>query len=249
MMKRIFVTLLLSMSLFLFISASANAATISKAIDVNYQDIQLLVDGSVITVQPDEEPLVYNGRTFVPIRLVAEALNLSVEWLATEKIVMINSLSTSLDELDQKQIEIDNLKLQLSQKESEIEDLIDKISSLEDEDNIQNRIEDLENDLIYDYDYLQDVGIEDISLDGDKNELYVYIDVDLGYYDYEWESLRDGDIEDWLDDLVSDIQYELSEDTEIIGRITDTDSSDILVKFYKYGDDSLEVAYYDEDYR
>ncbi|RYD03024.1 hypothetical protein N752_21680 [Desulforamulus aquiferis] len=248
-MKRIFVTLLLSMSLFLFISASANAATISKAIDVNYQDIQLLVDGSVITVQPDEEPLVYNGRTFVPIRLVAEALNLSVEWLATEKIVMINSLSTSLDELDQKQIEIDNLKLQLSQKESEIEDLIDKISSLEDEDNIQNRIEDLENDLIYDYDYLQDVGIEDISLDGDKNELYVYIDVDLGYYDYEWESLRDGDIEDWLDDLVSDIQYELSEDTEIIGRITDTDSSDILVKFYKYGDDSLEVAYYDEDYR
>ncbi|MDO7787608.1 stalk domain-containing protein [Desulforamulus aquiferis] len=248
-MKRIFVTLLLSMSLFLFISASANAATISKAIDVNYQDIQLLVDGSVITVQPDEEPLVYNGRTFVPIRLVAEALNLSVEWLATEKIVMINSLSTSLDELDQKQIEIDNLKLQLSQKESEIEDLIDKISSLEDEDNIQNRIEDLENDLIYDYDYLQDVGIEDISLDGDKNELYVYMDVDLGYYDYEWESLRDGDIEDWLDDLVSDIQYELSEDTEIIGRITDTDSSDILVKFYKYGDDSLEVAYYDEDYR
>ncbi len=58
--------------------AFAEASSGNKEIEVAYRDISVLVDGSQIS--PDAEPFIYEGRTFVPIRFVAEALRENVTW-------------------------------------------------------------------------------------------------------------------------------------------------------------------------
>lgn len=246
-MKKRIITVLLSLVIVLVMTVAAEATSATMPINVDYQDIQLYVNGNAVSVQANEEPFIYNGRTFVPIRLVAEALNLNVEWIDWIKAVKISGTnSATTDSLAQKDKEIQDLKLQLSQKDDEIESLKNTIESLEEDD---DQIGDLEDDLISDYDCLEDVEIDDISLDGDEDDVDVDIEVDLDDYGDEWDELDDSDIEDWLEDMVNDIQDELSDDTVVSGKIIDTDSNDVLVKFDKDGDDSLEVNFYDEDYR
>ena len=50
----------------------------NKKIEVEYRDISIIVNGKKI--QTDVEPFIYNGRTFVPVRWVAEALDKEVGW-------------------------------------------------------------------------------------------------------------------------------------------------------------------------
>ena len=50
----------------------------NKKIEVEYRDISIIVNGKEI--QTDVEPFIYNGRTFVPVRWVAEALDKKVGW-------------------------------------------------------------------------------------------------------------------------------------------------------------------------
>ncbi len=235
-MKKRIITGLMLMALILVMAVSAEATVATKPINVDYQDIKIFVNGNVINLQPDEEPFIYNGRTFVPTRFVAEALNQNVEWLDWTKAVRITGADANT--LAQKDTEIANLK-------AEIASLQSKITSLEED--AESDLSDLEDDLISDYDYLEDVGIDDISLDGDEDDVDVEINVDLNDYDNEWEDLSDSDIEDWLDDLVSDIQDELSDDTVVNGEIIDIDSDDVLVEFDKDGDSSLDVDFNDED--
>ncbi len=45
-----------------------------------------------------------------------------------------------------------------------------------------DEISDLEDALISEYDYLEDVNIEDIGLDGDEDDIDVAINVDLDDY-------------------------------------------------------------------
>ncbi|TEB08581.1 hypothetical protein Psch_02145 [Pelotomaculum schinkii] len=237
-MKKRIITVLMSLAIVLLMTVAAEATTATKPITVDYVDIQLYVNGNAVSLQDNEEPFIYNGRTFVPIRMVSEALNQNVEWIDSIKAVKIsgeNSATTDL--LTQKEKEIQDLKL-------EIESLKNTIDSLEADD---DEISDLEDALISGYDYLEDVNIEDISLDGDEDDIDVAINVDLDDYGDEWEELDDSDIEDWIEDLVSSIQDELSDDTVVSGEIIDTDSDDVLVEFYKDGDYSLDVEFQDDD--
>lgn len=252
-MKRKIIALLLSLALVLVMFGVAEATTVTRQITADYQDIKLYVNGNAVSVQANEEPFIYNGRTFVPIRVVAEALNQNVEWVDLLKSVKIsgqnNAGTTDLNTLAQKDKEIQYLKLQLAQKDSEIQSLKNTVASLQEDDDSDDVINDLEDDLISDYDSLDDVEIGDISLDGDEDDVYVDIEVDLDDYGDEWAVLDDSDIEDWLEDMVGSIQDELSDDTGVNGEIIDTDSNDVLVEFCKDGDDDLDVEFNDEDYR
>lgn len=237
-MKKRIITLLLSLTLILVMAVTAEATTATKPINVDYLNIQLFVNGNAISLQPDEEPFIYNGRTFVPIRLAAEALNQNVEWIDWIKAVKLTGADTNT--LAEKDKEIANLK-------AEIASLQSKIDSLESDSS--NQISDLEDALISDYDNIGDVEIDDISLDGDEDDVDVQIDVNLDDYGDEWDALDDSDIENLLEDVVSDIQDEFSEDTVVTGEIIDTDSDDVLVDFDKDGTSSLDVNFNDEDYR
>ncbi|MBF7081611.1 hypothetical protein IT084_01265 [Desulfallas sp. Bu1-1] len=242
--KKKLIVLLAALVFALGLSGVAEATIATKQVKVNYAGIKLYVDGKAVNINPSEEPFAINGVTYVPLRLVGEALNCYVNWQGTTKTINISSKTTT---------EVNSLKTQVSQKDKEIGDLKKKIAELEQQLE-QARTEgqdlsDLEDDLLGDYDELGDVSIDGIKLDGDKDEVDVEIEVDLDEYESEWDDLTDREIEDWLEDLVGDIQDKLSEDTEVNGTIINTGNDDVLVEFYKDGEDDLDVDFEDDDYR
>lgn len=230
MKKRIIIGLL-ALSLILVVAAAAWATSGTVPINVTYRDIKIVSNGTVVTADASlGEPFIYNNRTYIPIRMAAEALGLNVDWVDWANMVTITG-SSSAQEVAALKAEIADLKEQLAEAEG------------------GGDLGDLEEQLIDDYDSIGDVDIDDITLDGDEDDVDVTIEVDLADFDSEWADLSDSDIEDWIDDLVSDIQDEFSEDTVIDGVIIDIDSDDDLVEFFKDADEDLEVDYFDEDYR
>jgi len=59
-----------------------------KTIQVVFMDLKINVNGKQISL--DTEPFVYNGRTFVPVRFISEALNKEVIWNDDTKTIDIN---------------------------------------------------------------------------------------------------------------------------------------------------------------
>lgn len=239
-----FLTLLFVLVLTIAAAGFAEASVATKQVKVNYSDIKLVVDGKAVSILPSQEPFMLNGVTYVPLRLAGEALDCYVNWQGETKTVHISSKSSA---------QVISLMTQVKQKDEEITTLKARVAELEkqleQEKAAGEDLNDLEDELLDDYDMLEDVEIDDITLDGDENEVEVEIEVDLGDYDNEWNDLSDNDIEDWLEDLVADIQDELDGDTKVTGVIIDTDSDDVLVDFQKDGDEDLEVDFEDEDYR
>jgi hypothetical protein len=63
-----------------------------------FDNIKVRINGEQIST--DVKPFIYNGRTFVPIRVISEKLNKNVNWDGTNYIVDVN------DKLDDKMFNI-----------------------------------------------------------------------------------------------------------------------------------------------
>jgi hypothetical protein len=66
------------------------ASTGSNTIEVVFQDLKLVVRGAAVN-SPDE-PFIYNGRTYVPLRTVAEALGEEVKYDGDTKTVYVGKI-------------------------------------------------------------------------------------------------------------------------------------------------------------
>lgn len=218
----------------------------SKTIKVFYQNIKIMINGTYLN--SGEEPFLINGTTYVPLRLIGEALGAKIKWDGTT-----NTISITMQTADSQ--EVARLKAELAEKERQLATLkaaVDKfLYGTWEQGSSGISLEELEDELKDDYDELEDVEIDDIELDGDKDDVEVVIEVDLDRDNKEaWRKLTNRDIQEWLEDLVDDIQKELDEDTDVEGKIVNIDKDDeILVKFEKDGDDDLEVNFRDGDYR
>jgi len=127
--------------------------------------------------------------------------------------------------------------------ENILDDLKDKDNAEDDAD-----LADLESDLKADdaFQSIGDVEVNDIELSGDEDRVDVEVKVNLDNNDEDWDDLDDSDIEEWLEDLVADIQNDEDlEDTFVSGEIIDieTYSDDVLVFFEKDGDEELSVDF------
>lgn len=221
---------------------TAEARVGRKAVNVDYNNVKLNVNGTLINVQPAQEPFIVNGVTFVPIRLVAEALNANVDWQADTYTVVITSKTAP---------EVVNLNMQLIQKDQEIQSLKQKVAQLQQElaNKTGTSLDGLERDLRDNYKKIENVYLDDLNLDGDAESIQVEVRVDLYEYGEEWAALSNSKIKNWLDDVVRDIQDALSEDTVVSGKIINSHNDDVLVKFIKDGKGELEIDYWDKDYR
>lgn len=85
--QRVCLVAALLVATFIIAAGLVGAADGSRPATVTFRNIQLVVDGVVIG--SDRQPLVYEGRTYVPIRLVAEALGKHVTWDAANSQVVI----------------------------------------------------------------------------------------------------------------------------------------------------------------
>lgn len=74
-------------------SASAFAAETTKNVQIQFDNIQLVVDGVPITPKDANgsriEPFIYNGTTYLPIRAVGEAVGKQVTWDGATKTVYL----------------------------------------------------------------------------------------------------------------------------------------------------------------
>lgn len=70
-------------------TVTAFGQVITKQIEVIYNDIKIVVDGAEKTPPADMKPFVYNGRTYVSLRFVGEALGKTVEWDRVKNKVII----------------------------------------------------------------------------------------------------------------------------------------------------------------
>jgi hypothetical protein len=68
----------------------------TKTITVTYRNISIYVNGQKKI--PDDEPFIYNGRTYVPLRFISEALNKEIKWDGTNNRIDINDKSQSSEE-------------------------------------------------------------------------------------------------------------------------------------------------------
>ncbi|WP_338833506.1 hypothetical protein MHLNE_24380 [Moorella humiferrea] len=242
MSKKGLLAVFLTLALAVAAGGTAEASVGRKALTVDYNNVKLNVNGTLVNVQPEQEPFIVNGVTFVPLRLVAEALNSNVDWQADTSTVVINSKTSP---------EVINLKMQLIEKDKEIQSLQQQVAQLQQELAAKSSagLDDLEGDLRDTYKKIGYVYLDNLNLSGDSDNVRVEVLVDLDDYGDEWANLSNSKIESWLDDVVRAIQDKFSEDTAVSGEIINSYNDDVLVKFNKDGDDDLEVDYRDEDYR
>lgn len=81
-----------------------DAPTQTAILENNGQSIRLPIGSTTATINEKKVELdapinVYNGRTFIPIRFVAEAFNCNVNWDSTKLIVDINTKSNYTEDL------------------------------------------------------------------------------------------------------------------------------------------------------
>lgn len=60
-----------------------------------YQQVNLLIDGKSIST--DQPAVIYNSRTVVPLRVIAEAFDCDVDWISDTKTIVISQSGASLN--------------------------------------------------------------------------------------------------------------------------------------------------------
>ncbi|MDR1067462.1 MAG: copper amine oxidase N-terminal domain-containing protein [Clostridiales bacterium] len=75
------------------IAIGLNSAALAKSrwdnIDVRFDNIKIYVDGML--KHSEDEPFIYNDRTYAPLRFISEALGKNVEWDADGKSIRIET--------------------------------------------------------------------------------------------------------------------------------------------------------------
>lgn len=86
---------ILSLALAVSLAVPAAAVTGSQQIQANYTDIKVMLDGEFLVLTDANgktvEPFAVNGTTYLPVRAVAGALGLGVEWIAETSTVALTS--------------------------------------------------------------------------------------------------------------------------------------------------------------
>lgn len=108
-----------------------SAKVANENIKVSYQNISIYIDGQYLNT--DKEPFTYNGTTFLPVRAVAEAVGMDVNWNQSLKTVFLTSKDEKITTTaatnsskegynDTKDYEREALLKELEEMEEEIEE-------------------------------------------------------------------------------------------------------------------------------
>lgn len=232
---------------FLLFSSTAvsEAAVVSKKVETNPQIKILNNNNSVSGV----EPILIDGTTYVPVRSLSTVLNKVVQWDGPTKSIYItdtidpNALKNEIYNLENfiktKDARISELETSGKSKDAKIAELENaiktkdaRIAELEKQlkSNSSVSLKDLQKQLNKDYDYWKRMEF-DITLKGNKNDIDVEIEIDLGDYEKTWYNLTSREIKTFINDIAEDIWYEYK-NAEINGSVIDIDSDYELVEFY-----------------
>lgn len=226
--RKLSIVLVLTFMLTMVLGAPAIAAswTSVKKVDA-YSGVKIFYNGEQLA--DSTQPFIINDTTYVPLRLIMETLGNAIYWDAENYRVMMTGTTSS--QLAAKDVEIAALKAQITKLEKELAEL---------EGGSLGSIEDILSDYFEDagYDYFDDSRIDVIfTLDGDEDDIAYTINLDFGsarYYD-DLSDLDENDIEDFLDDVESEINKNIKgtnfKNADLTGKLVDYDNSKLYVKF------------------
>jgi len=80
-------------TIFMAAAIPAFARARQETITVSFNNIRIAIDGQI--AQTENEPFVHNGRTYLPVRDVADAMGFDVTWEDTTNTVHLTSRSNS----------------------------------------------------------------------------------------------------------------------------------------------------------
>ncbi|CAH2215106.1 copper amine oxidase N-terminal domain-containing protein [Tepidibacter aestuarii] len=237
MKKRI---LCLTFILILICGTLAFSSGYTKSITAYFYNIKVSLNGK--TLNFSNEPFIYGGNVYVPLRDVSESLGVNVAWDDRNKTVYMHD-DGSLGN-NNSSYEIEMLKNQLKAKDAEIERLKD------DDDDDDEDLEDLEDKLNDDYDEYTK-GYKDLEFEYDLSErsngdIKVKMTGDFERDSKYWSDRDDKDFRDFIEDEVCDeITDEFREDIQIY--IYDEDDDKCAEYEYDYSDRDLDIEYEYED--
>ena len=212
-------TLMLAGSITSFTSAAQVKST--KKVDATFASIKVLYNNS--EVETDLEPFMINGVTYIPLRMMGNVFNKTVDWDGAKYQIRVSEkadpnasglaqqLAIKNNELVVKDQIIRNKDEKIAALEKEIAEL--KKTSTQKSSSIAD-LEDLLNDEFASY-----KGIKfKIALSGDKYDVTVKITVDLDRYQSKWDDLTSSNKKSYLQDIVDEILDEY-EDADVEGTI------------------------------
>lgn len=224
----------------------------SQTITAWFTDTKISLDGSQWTFA--SKPFVYNGNIYISLNDISRNLGLTMNMDLVNNVYELTSsgtndltLSALKYEVDKQQLEIDNLRFQLAQKDAELAILKDSsYDDDDDDDDDDDVLDDLEDMFEDDYDRYDDDN-EDLYFDNYK--LYQASDDDIivkmyGTFDRksdDWDDRDTSDFRDFIEDICREIDKEFNEDIEVTVYDDDNDKA----AEYKWDDseNDLDVEY------
>jgi len=213
------------------LASVSQAAATKKTLAVLFGSINVQYNNQDVTNQVT--PIIANGRTYLPLRSMANLFNKELSLSGNTIYLSDKSTQTSIT-TDSAYISLQN---QLASKDAYIQTLVQKVSNLEstinsinstnssssNNNSITSSLNDLEDDLNDDYESYKDTDFE-ISLSGDKNNITVAIKTD----EEDWNDISNSNQENFMENIVDDIQ-DVFKTADIQGKIKDGSST--LIEF------------------
>ena len=113
---------------------------VTKNIQVAYRNIAIHINGKPIP--SEQEPFIYQGRTFVPLRTIGEAFNKKVDWDNINNKVIISDAPTNYLRLDSFQSLMNYLQDEYKTTISDDKLTVEEISQIQDfNNNMYKRVE------------------------------------------------------------------------------------------------------------
>ncbi|WP_425447022.1 stalk domain-containing protein [Dethiothermospora halolimnae] len=146
------------------------------------------------------------------------------EWKRVSESELEDYLENIYDEIKYAVEDLDDVKGEIetkSRKYDDIEFIFNSRGQVRfDLDN--DSVNDLENELEDEYDKIDDEVRVDFELRGDKDKIYVDIQIESDHEDDDFDDLSRSDVENYIKDLCRDILDEF-DDADIDGKIEDSD--------------------------
>lgn len=229
----------------------ANDATVnlkgffSNAIKItnNNKDIKLGLDSSTGQTY---KPLVIDGRTYLPIRGLAEALGMSVEWNQMSSTIALHGVSSEdytnmLYDGFKKDAEINKLNA----KVAELEKSLTEAKAQQEKDRDPKTISELEDYLNDEHESISNVDFS-IDVNGTTNKIELEISVAKGD-SARWGSLSYSNLEKYLKAIVKDIRSFFPK-ASVSGEINDGKTTDVTFSTNTSGVLRIYSDIHDDDY-
>ncbi len=242
--KKIVVVIIAILIFSLFLGIIASADDNFKNLRAWFGNISIYRNNQQVHLVGDDKPFIIDGRTYVPLRVMANIFNKEVGWNGANYRIDLNdkpgdNLIYLTQQLTEAQTKVRKLETEVAQLEKELAD--------RDRYGKRGNIRELESYLNKQHGTYKKIEFDINLYEGKKDTIEVDIYVDLDYYEYEWDKLSKSNKKSYLQDIADDILYDYK-NADVEGLIMDSSTSKnkTLVSFYTKSNGTVVI---DKDYR